>query len=883
MQILSDISRLNCNHFSRSGALQLAYSELYKQGFLSQAHTRLENTVVSNLVESLRLWQTCMQYDINVSLFTDIYPILCFWLSPLTIEEICIKSSEFSLCLAQESYRLLEQLAQTLPSLHSNQEEMYDSDESQDQKWSWRVMVPLVETALGWLSIERISAIVEQISNSQECDMHTVKLIETLASVLQFLGSVCEKIRGSEDEEDSSVAFIPTFIPRLGLLLATCKIVQYEDTDDTHMTQTEKGTDTLFRSLCSIRHDMNGEIALAATSCLQAVVRIFDIVDQVIKTARAQSTLVTKSNESTRAHTILDHGLVFSARRQFQVLLVSAGNEVIENASLLQSKETNGRGGPAPGLGIGWGALGGGAWSRCILLAQVTARLVTSLLEMVPLDTHRVGAESSDSGTHCVPSMGEQQYEGKTGSYTSELMWRISCGFGCVALAGPGDGDFVKEACSKLLLHPNVIAALLDTTEFSLKTLHSGLAVLGISRESLSNFSHEKVSKALLRHYEQTWITEKKSKRMRSSEDINLKGILKGKKTGARLSTVQEDGVNHRTRSKNTLAQEWARQRFPLPSHWLLSSLATNITQLLFKAQGGEDVVGVSTVDEVEKENMEEVVKAGLSWLLGLESLNFITYGKGNNPLRVIPLVRKLHMLSSVFVLGGDVFLQKETRAMIGALQELFGYQLDELTSFRNTDTASPKENQDGLALEVQEQLNFERGIDGNYTSFAESLAEQFGASSFGDIVFGRQVATYLQQGVPHPIRLAVWRVVADAQALQLLPPLTQCCGQPSGYLYPFEVIQLPPHKLEVLCPFLDGWAAYIMLSNSSSCSLKMAMCVIVSVHSVTQNEIPLPQIISLACSVSYMSHLLDHQEQENVDLPCIPALWCSANSCDGL
>ena len=879
MQILSDISRLNCNHFSRSGALQLAYSELYKQGFLSQAHTRLEDTVVYNLVESLRLWQTCMQYNINISLFTDIYPILCFWLSPLTIEEICSKSSGFSLCLAQESYRLLEQLAQTLPSLHSKQEEMSDSDESDDQTWSWRVMVPLVETALGWLSIERVAAIVEQISNSQECDMQTVKLIETLASVLQFLGSVCEKILGSKDEEDNSLAFIPTFIPRLGLLLASCKIAQYEDRGDTHVAQTEKGTDTLYRSLCSIRRDMNGEIALAATCCLQAVVRIFNVVDQVIKTARAQSTLVTKSHEGTQAHTILDHGLVLSARRQFQVLLESAGNEVIENASLLQSKEVNGRGGPAPGLGIGWGALGGGAWSRCILLAQVTARLVASLLEMVPLDTHRVGAESSDFGTHCVPGMGEQQYEGKTGSYKSELMWRISCGFGCVALAGPGDGDFVKEACSKLLLHPNVLAALLDTTEISLNTLHSRLAVMGISKESLSKFSHEKVSKALLQHYEQTWITEKKSKRMRSTEDINLKGILKGKKMGARLSTVPEDGVNHQASSKNTLAREWARQRFPLPSHWLLSALAINITQLLFKAQGGEDVVGVSTVDEVEKENMEEVVKAGLSWLLGLESLNFIACEKGNNPLRVIPLVRKLHMLSSVFVLGGDVFLQKEVRAMIGALQELFGHQLDKLTSSQNTDTASSKEDQDGLALGGQEQLNFERGIDGNYTSFAESLAEQFGASSFGDIVFGRQVATYLQQGVPHPIRLAVWRVVVDAQALPLLPPLTQCCGQPSGYLYPFEVIQLPSHKLQVLRPFLDGWTAYIMPSNPLSRSLKMAMCVIVSLHSVTKNEVPVSQIIRLTCSVPYMSHLLDHQEQENVDLPCIRALWLSANS----
>ena len=42
-----------------------------------------------------------------------------------------------------------------------------------------------------------------------------------------------------------------------------------------------------------------------------------------------------------------------------------------------------------------------------------------------------------------------------------------------------------------------------------------------------------------------------------------------------------------------------------------ITPLVTNITQLLFIAQGGEDVVGVSMVGEVEKENIKEFVIQG--------------------------------------------------------------------------------------------------------------------------------------------------------------------------------------------------------------------------------------------------------------------------------
>ena len=247
------------------------------------------------------------------------------------------------------------------------------------------------------------------------------------------------------------------------------------------------------------------------------------------------------------------------------------------------------------------------------------------------------------------------------------------------------------------------------------------------------------------------------------------------------MPTVHEDIAGART----SLAKEWARQRLPLPSHWILSPMATNITQLLFKSEGEE--IGVSTVDVVEKSMMEETVKSGLSWLLGLEALFSDSFDSKSNPISSIPLVRKVHALSSIYVLGVDIFLQEETRAAIGVWQELYGRQLDVPTT--QLESAQVTGDNDGLYMHVDQSLDFERRIDSNYSSFGESLTEQFGASSFGDLVFARQVAFHLQQGVPDPVRLALWRILADAQALRLLPPLSQCCGHPSRYLYPFEVL----------------------------------------------------------------------------------------------
>lgn len=755
LKVLSQASRLNCSKFFNSGAIQMAQSELY-----TVQSSKIGDSVCSAIIESLRLWQICIQYKMGMSSFTDIYPTLCFWLSPLTKEEIIRDNSSEALSLAQESYRLLEQLARSLPRLHTSDEETLESFETDDdENWAWRLAVPLVETALGWLSSDRVSAIAQQVSKPGKhgvSSSSTVRLIGTLTSVLQFLATVSEKIlASSHDKENAHTPFIPTFVPRLGLLLAEDKFVL--------------GSGALFESLCSIRHVRDEETTLAATCCLQAVTRLLNNVDQVIKTARSQSAPTTAAPvECTRAHEILDAGLILSCRREFQELLSDVGDEVLANTGLLQSFEINGRGGPAPGLGLGWGAVGGGSWSRQVLVAQATARLVMSLLDIT--------ATSSDDST------------------PSQILWRLSCGFAVAALATPEDGELVKQACSKLLIHPKTLSSLTKFVENTLAELDSVLHDLTLSSESLTRLVPDKVSKVLLEHYTWTWTSRKNHK----VDSIHPKGILKGSK---RLPTVVEDAGAY-TQARTSLAREWARQRLPLPSHWILSPMATNITRLLFKSEGVEEI-GVSTVDTIEKAIMEETVKSGLSWLLGLEALYSDTLE--DNPFGLIPLVRKVHALSSTYVLGGDIFLQEETRTAIGVLQEIYGRQLESA------------DEKDGLPVQA---LDFERSIDMNYTSFGESLAEQFGASSFGDLVFARQVAFYFQQGVPDPVRLAVWRIVVDAQALRLLPPLAQCCGQPSRYLCPFE------RNAEIVGAYVFVWTSGALDTPAAQASLSFTLCI---------------------------------------------------------
>ena len=142
------------------------------------------------MVECLRLWRVCINHQIGIALFSDIYPTLCHWLAPLSLTSISSTSPDDMLFLAQESYSLLERLAWTLPVL--------PPQDSIHVHWTWKIALPLVETASGWLSKDRIAAVTKKLTtsgsqlgfsvhNPEHC--FRMKLVATLASVFHFIGT----------------------------------------------------------------------------------------------------------------------------------------------------------------------------------------------------------------------------------------------------------------------------------------------------------------------------------------------------------------------------------------------------------------------------------------------------------------------------------------------------------------------------------------------------------------------------------------------------------------------------------------------------------------------------------------------------------------------
>jgi hypothetical protein len=775
LQILSQASTANCIRFAETGALQVAQCELYQQGYLLPTDPRLgENSfkgICVTVVECLRLWRVCINHQIGIALFPDIYPALCSWLTPLSLKAISSEDADDILTLAQESYSLLERLAWTLPLLHT--------EGSVHLNWAWNVAVPLVETAFGWLGKDRIAGICKIIDlSTNESQQHDhglrKKLMGTMAQVFHFLATVCEMFTDSGAEDGgtngSQTITLPPFVCRLAVLLMTNDLLK--------STKGKKSMLSILSSLRSIVDDE--ETAMVASSCIHGLVRMVSVVDQLSSRLDEESEPTHLPAQEIEAHKIFANGLVVAIDRELRELLYVVGEEMISNHNLAQSFEEDGRGGPAPGLGVGWGRIGGGMFSKNVLHAKGVARLVTELLETLP-------------------AKHEAEYEEMSLAATSDLLWRISCGLSVAAIAGPGDSEIIHRICSNLLLHPDTLAHLLQKLDATMKidTL-SGASLAAESSPDTSpkapNLMYENMSKVLLEHYRKVWLCGKplKSSHSRRSSKKNVK--VKTSLISTKLSTLSEESARLAEERigveglANELVAEWAKQRLPLPSHWIYSPLATNLTGLAESAPECKIMAdGKFAICHGRETEMEDSIKHGLVWLLGLEVLSQSTMDNKTSPLAAIPVTRKVHALSSLFILGGDVFLDENLKDCILWLQKLFGKLLDSKSvAYRglHNDNFSPLDTQGRNNI-----IDFEGEIDGSYSTFTATLAKQLSTASSVDLCFSCQVALYLRQDVAASIRLSVWQTLNDTQSLSLLPPRAECCGDPDAYLFPYEVM----------------------------------------------------------------------------------------------
>lgn len=404
--------------------------------------------------------------------------------------------------------------------------------------------------------------------------------------------------------------------------------------------------------------------------------------------------------------------------------------------------EVFGRGGPSPGVGAGWGASGGGFWSSTVTLVRADATLLVELLETFhsspAIDFS--GVEENTFITQCINS-----------ALASSL------------IAGPGDKTIVQKVID-MLVQIRV-----------LKYLNQCILHFPLCNREQERFKWEyteadlmQFSKLLASHFTSRWLSAKKKKM--KAKDPNSSAASVVKKVGNSLDTILEDvemlGVA--SEDTNALTIEWAHQRLPLPSHWLLSPISTigGITS----SDTPNSSAGVPPVQGPAE--LIEVVKAGLFFLLGIEAISFKLSDEDISVVRSIPLVWKLHSLSVALLLGMGVAEEERSREVFEALQGLYGQHLDELPFSSKCRSGC---------------LRFQAEIHDSYPIFIETIVEQFAAVSYGDLIYGRQIAIYLHRQVEASVRLASWNALSNAHVLELLPPLGDCLSQAEGYLEPVE------------------------------------------------------------------------------------------------
>ena len=359
-------------------------------------------------------------------------------------------------------------------------------------------------------------------------------------------------------------------------------------------------------------------------------------------------------------------------------------------------------------------------------------------------------------------------------------MQRINSALLVCLTAGPRDRVIVEKAINVLFHIPVLKFIDLCTQRFLHLDKRFKPFVWEYKEEDYLVFSE-----TLASHFRNKWLSTKKK-----FKDVghNSSGNKPFKKGSVGLDTIYEDvdTSNKNSQDCSSLVVEWAHQRLPLPMHWFLSPISTICDS---KHAGLQKDKSQNLVQDPN--SLFEVAKGGLFFNLGVEAISTFNSTDVPSPVQSVPLVWKFHSLSVILLVGMGVLEDEKSRDVYEALQDIYGQLLDQArTSIsvdvileRNADLLPESRNKNNF-----EVLMFQSEIFESYSTFIETLVEQFSAISYGDLIFARQVAVYLHRHVEAPVRLAAWNMLSNARVLDLLPPLEKCIAQAKGYLEPVEV-----------------------------------------------------------------------------------------------
>ncbi|KAL0401081.1 UNVERIFIED_CONTAM: Transcriptional elongation regulator MINIYO [Sesamum latifolium] len=172
--------------------------------------------------------------------------------------------------------------------------------------------------------------------------------------------------------------------------------------------------------------------------------------------------------------------------------------------------------GPAPGVGVGWGASG-------------------------PLEAGEMG----------------------------QAMQRLNCYLAACLIVGPGNSPVIDKLL-KVIFHVPILKYL----DFGIHQFlcHKGYKPFGWNYEDGEYLLFANV---LAAHFRNRWLTVKKKRK--AIGEINRVSHKPMKQNSRALETIHEDmdEPNTADEESTSLTLEWAYQRLPLPAHWFLSSIST--------------------------------------------------------------------------------------------------------------------------------------------------------------------------------------------------------------------------------------------------------------------------------------------------------------------
>ncbi|XP_042491109.1 transcriptional elongation regulator MINIYO [Macadamia integrifolia] len=777
LKVLAQSDKKICIRFIERGIFLDAIWQLYRPAFSldhwiksGKEYCKLTSAL---MVEQLRFWRVCIQYGCCVSYFADFFQALCLWLSPPTFDKLIEMNvlSEFA-SISEEAYLVLGALAKTLPKLHSQEQlTQKNADFAIDNmgNWCWSYVGPTVELALNWISLTSNPYLPKIFdlhigfqTNFVAQDSSLSCILWVISSVMHMLSSILERVAQDDtyiQQGSSNVPWLPDFVPKVGLQIVRSRFLNFSDVTGYETVPNEENF--FVKNLCHLRRDGDNETSLSATTFLNELIRLIVSIDKTILVAKNESSnQYSQENSFSRDGKILEDGIIMWSQGQLRNLMINFMELVALDWNNVQSIETYGRGGPAPGIGFGWGASGGGFWSTSVLLAQVDSQLLVNLLEIFQMVLEKDLPPAEDM------------------AFTLQ---RINSALGVCLTVVPMGKVIMKKALDILLGAPVLKSLDVCVDKF-----------LRLNRRIKSFDSEYKeedyiyFSKILTNHFRNRWLCVKKSKAVDSNNAVG-----KSTKNTDALDTIHEDldesDVTGHDYNRNSLVVEWAHQRLPLPMHWFLSPISTisdrKAAHYLPKFSSIQSSICSST-DEIL-----EVAKGGLFLLLGLEAMALCTDIQ-HSPVSAVSLVWKLHSLSMVLLVRMGVIEDERSRDVYSTLQELYGQCLDESRS--NSVINPPLDKTGNLLMETGKKygveiLKFQSDVHESYPTFIENFVEQFASVSYGDVIYGRQVAMYLHGAVEAPVRLATWNALSSSHVLELLPPLENCLAKPEGYLEPIE------------------------------------------------------------------------------------------------